>query len=202
MIFSIFRFFCTLRFQIYKYCPNLHQWKYYLFSFQMMHTSQFSKKLTLMTGFVLHRVTYIYISMNCIMHVFCICSGLNWIRTQRLSTFPSVWRETCEGSSIWSRSAASSSRALSGKAWPDALVLHIWRCPLSLRVCVCVCVWLLSQAEHSLRWDPGGDARRGGRPQTGAGGVCGQRRWDAGRDVPGGESSLCARYQGLSCDVQ
>ncbi len=30
MIFSIFRFFCTLRFQIYKYCPiitNHNQWK-------------------------------------------------------------------------------------------------------------------------------------------------------------------------------
>uniref|UniRef100_A0A672LJ86 Erythrocyte membrane protein band 4.1-like 3b n=1 Tax=Sinocyclocheilus grahami TaxID=75366 RepID=A0A672LJ86_SINGR len=46
MIFSIFRFFCTLRFQIFKYCPILTN-----------HTSmeslfiQFFKKLTLMTGF-------------------------------------------------------------------------------------------------------------------------------------------------------
>ncbi len=55
MIFSIFRFFCTLRFQIYKYCPiitNHTSMGSYLFSFQMMYKSQF-KKLTLMTGFVL-----------------------------------------------------------------------------------------------------------------------------------------------------
>ncbi len=30
MIFSMFRFFCTLRFQIYKYCPIIHQWEAYL----------------------------------------------------------------------------------------------------------------------------------------------------------------------------
>ncbi len=41
MIFSIFRCFCIRRFQIVKYCPNIHQWKDYLFSFQMMNTSQF-----------------------------------------------------------------------------------------------------------------------------------------------------------------
>ncbi len=44
MIFSIFRFFCTLRFQIYKYCPiitNHTSMENYLFSFQMMHKSQF-----------------------------------------------------------------------------------------------------------------------------------------------------------------
>ncbi len=46
MIFSIFRFFCTLRFQIYKYCPiitNHTSMERYLFSFQMMHKSQFRK---------------------------------------------------------------------------------------------------------------------------------------------------------------
>ncbi len=46
MIFSIFRFFCTLRFQIYKYCPiitNHTSMQSYVFSFQMMHTSQFGK---------------------------------------------------------------------------------------------------------------------------------------------------------------
>ncbi len=39
MIFSIFRFFCTLRFQIYKYCPiitNHTSMEIYLFSFQML----------------------------------------------------------------------------------------------------------------------------------------------------------------------
>ncbi len=35
MIFSIFRFFCTLRFQIYKYCPNHTSMESYLFSFQL-----------------------------------------------------------------------------------------------------------------------------------------------------------------------
>ncbi len=46
MIFSIFWFFCTLRFQIYKYCPiitNHTSMESYLFSFQMMHKSQFWK---------------------------------------------------------------------------------------------------------------------------------------------------------------
>ncbi len=46
VIFSIFRFFCTLRFQIYKYCPIITN-----------HTSMESLfiqlKWTLMTGFVL-----------------------------------------------------------------------------------------------------------------------------------------------------
>jgi len=41
MIFSIFRYFCTLRFQIYKYCPNHTSMESYLF-----------KTLILMTGFV------------------------------------------------------------------------------------------------------------------------------------------------------
>ncbi len=52
MIFSIFRFFCTLRFQIYKYCPiitNHTSMESYLFSFQMLHKVQ---KCTLKTGFV------------------------------------------------------------------------------------------------------------------------------------------------------
>ncbi len=39
MIFSIFRFFCTLS----NIAQTIHQWKYYLFSFQMMHTSQLHK---------------------------------------------------------------------------------------------------------------------------------------------------------------
>ncbi len=46
MIFSIFRFFCTLRFQIFKYCSiitNHTSMESYLFSFQMMHKSQFHK---------------------------------------------------------------------------------------------------------------------------------------------------------------
>ncbi len=43
MIFSIFRFFCTLRFQIFKYCPNHTSMKMLLFSDQMKHTSQFRK---------------------------------------------------------------------------------------------------------------------------------------------------------------
>ncbi len=46
MIFSIFRFFCTLRFQIFKYCPiitNHNKWKYYLFSFQMTYKSKIPK---------------------------------------------------------------------------------------------------------------------------------------------------------------
>ncbi len=46
MIFSIFRFFCTLRFQIYKYCPiitNHTLMEKYLFSFNMMHKSKFWK---------------------------------------------------------------------------------------------------------------------------------------------------------------
>ncbi len=37
MIFSIFRFFCILRFQIYKYCPNHTSMESYLFSIQMMY---------------------------------------------------------------------------------------------------------------------------------------------------------------------
>ncbi len=40
MIFSIFKFVCT-RFS--NIVQTIHQWKYYLFSFQMMHTSQFPK---------------------------------------------------------------------------------------------------------------------------------------------------------------
>ncbi len=57
MIFSIFSFFCSLRFQIFnscisvKYCPiltNHTSMKDYVFSFQIM----FCQKLTLMTGFV------------------------------------------------------------------------------------------------------------------------------------------------------
>ncbi len=46
VIFSIFRFFCTLRFQIYKYCSiitNHTSMQSYLFSVQMMHKSQFPK---------------------------------------------------------------------------------------------------------------------------------------------------------------
>ncbi len=46
VIFSIFRFFCTLRFQIYKYCPiitNHTSMESYLFNFQIMHKSQFCK---------------------------------------------------------------------------------------------------------------------------------------------------------------
>ncbi len=46
MIFSIFWFFCTLRFQISKYCPiitNHTSMQSCLFSFQMMHKSQFWK---------------------------------------------------------------------------------------------------------------------------------------------------------------
>ncbi len=46
VIFSIFRFFCSLRFQIYKYCPiitNHTSMESYLFSFQMIHKSQFRK---------------------------------------------------------------------------------------------------------------------------------------------------------------
>ncbi len=42
MIFSIFRFFCTLRFQIYKYCPiitNHTSMESYLFIFQMLYKS-------------------------------------------------------------------------------------------------------------------------------------------------------------------
>ncbi len=42
MIFSIFRFFCTLRFQIYKYCPIITNHTS-MESFQMMHKSQFHK---------------------------------------------------------------------------------------------------------------------------------------------------------------
>ncbi len=47
MIFSIFRFFCTLRFQIYKYCPNHTSMEIWFIQFYV-------KQLTLMTGFVLH----------------------------------------------------------------------------------------------------------------------------------------------------
>ncbi len=42
LIFSIFRFFCTLRFQIYKYCPiitNHTSMESYVFSLYMMYTS-------------------------------------------------------------------------------------------------------------------------------------------------------------------
>ncbi len=50
-IFSIFLFFCTLRFQIFKKLyvsqilslQTLYQWKVYLFSFQIMYKSQFRK---------------------------------------------------------------------------------------------------------------------------------------------------------------
>ncbi len=56
-IFSVFRFFCTLRLQIFnscisaKYCPilsnhGIHQWKDYVFSFQMMYKSKFNKIYT------------------------------------------------------------------------------------------------------------------------------------------------------------
>ncbi len=39
-----------------KYCPilTIHQWNAYLFIFQVMYKSQLRKKLTLMTGFVVH----------------------------------------------------------------------------------------------------------------------------------------------------
>ncbi len=58
MIFSIFRFFCILRFQIYKYCPN-HTSMEILF----IHLSDdayisISQKTMLMTGFVLHSHIY------------------------------------------------------------------------------------------------------------------------------------------------
>ncbi len=52
MIFSIFRFFCTLRFQIFKYCPiitNHTSMESYLFRWCINLNST---KLTLMTGFV------------------------------------------------------------------------------------------------------------------------------------------------------
>ncbi len=48
MIFSIFRFLCTLRFQIYKYCPN-H------ISMEILFIQFYVKQLTLTTGFVLHK---------------------------------------------------------------------------------------------------------------------------------------------------
>ncbi len=59
MIFSIFRFCCILRFQIYKYCPiitNHTSMEILLFSSQMMHASQFWE-----TGFVLQGHIYICI---------------------------------------------------------------------------------------------------------------------------------------------
>ncbi len=60
MIFSIFRFFCTLRFQFFKYCPiitNHTSMESYLFSVQMMHTSQF-RKINTYDWFLCSRVTY------------------------------------------------------------------------------------------------------------------------------------------------
>ncbi len=51
-IFSIFRFFCTLRFQIFKYCPI--RTNPYLF--RLCINPKF-EKVTLMTGFV---VTFVY----------------------------------------------------------------------------------------------------------------------------------------------
>ncbi len=57
MIFSIFRFFCTLRFQIYKYCPiitNHTSMERLFFGFVFGWCINLNlKKLTLMTGFVL-----------------------------------------------------------------------------------------------------------------------------------------------------
>ncbi len=47
MIFSIFRFFCSLRFQIYKYCPLItNHTSMKLIYFQMMYKSQFLKMYT------------------------------------------------------------------------------------------------------------------------------------------------------------
>ncbi len=43
MIFSIFRFFCTLRFQIFKYCPNHTSMEILFIQLQMMHKSQFKE---------------------------------------------------------------------------------------------------------------------------------------------------------------
>ncbi len=52
MIFSIFRFFGTLRFQIYKYCLIItHHKSMEILFIQMVHKSQL-KKWTLMTSFV------------------------------------------------------------------------------------------------------------------------------------------------------
>ncbi len=55
MIFLIFIFFCTLRFQIFKYCPiitNHASMEKWFIQLQMMHTS------ALMTGVVAHSCTF------------------------------------------------------------------------------------------------------------------------------------------------
>ncbi len=72
MIFSIFRFFCTLRFQIYKYCPiitNHTSMEILFIAFRCCINLNF-EKLTLMTGFVLQghicKKYYLYIYV-------CIC---------------------------------------------------------------------------------------------------------------------------------
>ncbi len=56
MIFSIFRFFCTLRFQIYKYCPIIT-------NHTPMESYLFRRKLTLVTGFVLQG--HMWYTQNC-----------------------------------------------------------------------------------------------------------------------------------------
>ncbi len=61
MIFSIFRFFCTLRFQIYKYCPIITNHTSMERLFIQLPDDPFTK-LTLMTGFVL--LGHIYCKSN------------------------------------------------------------------------------------------------------------------------------------------
>ncbi len=55
-----------------------------------------------------------------------------------------------------------------------------------------------------MRFDenPGGDACRGGRPQTGAGGVCANADETLGEMFLEEKVAHCDRYQGLSHDVQ
>ncbi len=68
MIFSIFRFFCTLRFQIYKYCPNhtsmerlfilLSDYKnifIFIFYMRLHHRVMFSALSGLSAGSLLHK---------------------------------------------------------------------------------------------------------------------------------------------------
>ncbi len=87
MIFSIFRFFCTLRFQIYKYCPiitNHTSMERLFIQLQMMYTFQKIDPYDWFCAPGSHTHTYIYIFFSQIFDLLWhywmrIKLGINWI---------------------------------------------------------------------------------------------------------------------------
>ncbi len=93
VIFSIFRFFCTLRFQIYKYCPiitNHTSMESYLFSFRWCINLNF-EKMTLKTGFVLQGHIYIHTHYH----------GQNIIIIAALLLLTPLW--SCSDGVLWGK---------------------------------------------------------------------------------------------------